>query len=60
MQLLNKIKKILKRSTLSAEERWLSQSTDLVELERRQRQLQFGQVKHIGGGLFQKKQTLYR
>lgn len=55
MRLLSKIKKILKRSTLTAEERWLSQSVDLVDLERRQRLLQYGKVQHIGGGLFQKK-----
>jgi len=60
MRLLSQIKKYFKRIKLSPEERWLSQSTDLVELERRQRQLQFGTVKHIGGGIFQKKQVHYR
>ena len=57
MQLPNKLQKDSKRS---ASKNVGCPVTDLVELERRQRQLQFGTVKHIGGGLFQKKQTLYR
>tara|TARA_A200000159_G_C7238689_1_gene303554 strand:+ start:211 stop:393 length:183 start_codon:yes stop_codon:yes gene_type:complete len=60
MRLLNYFKKLLAKSTVSAEERWLSQSVDLVDLERRQRLLQHGKVSHIGGGIFQKKQAYYR
>ena len=37
MRLLNYFKKLLAKSTVSPEERWLSQSVDLVDLERRQR-----------------------
>mgnify|MGYP001204375893 FL=1 len=60
MRLLNYFKKLLAKSTVSPEERWLSQSVDLVDLERRQRLLQHGKVSHIGGGIFQKKQAYYR
>ena len=42
MHLLEKILNFLKGDGLSNEERWLSQSHDLVDLERRQRQLTYG------------------
>ena len=60
MRLLSYFKKLLAKSTVSPEERWLSQSVELVDLERRQRLLQHGKVQHIGGGVFQKKQAFYR
>lgn len=50
MKILTSILKYLKGDGLSAEERWLAKSVDLVELERRQKQLLHGNTR----GLFDK------
>ncbi len=50
MGIWNYIKNIFRDRTQEWEETWLSNSTDLVDLERRQRQLTLGQVKIIPGG----------
>jgi hypothetical protein len=42
MRILQKLFKPLFKTERQREEDWLAQSVDLVDLERRQRQLQFG------------------
>jgi hypothetical protein len=50
MSIIKTILSYFKGDGLSAEERWLSNSVDLVELERRQKQLIYGYRR----GLFDK------
>ena len=50
MKILKTILNYFKGDGLSAEERWLANSTDPVDLERRQRQLLYGTQR----GLFDK------
>lgn len=44
--MMNAVFNFFRRSTLSEEERFLSQSADLVDLERRQRMIDRGEAPH--------------
>ena len=44
--MMNAVFNFFRRSTLSEEERYLSKSTDLADLERRQRMIDRGEAPH--------------
>jgi hypothetical protein len=46
-KLLQVIKNLLKDNRMSREEKWLSESVDLVDLERRQQELMYNKTRGV-------------